>query len=134
MFRPVRPVASSIGDSKAGTVNVGPKRGPPCFRGRGRSRGRLPRVRPGRFRFAGGCLPKKGHKQRLYGWFQQWADIEAQATVLRWYEPLVVPGLLQTEDYARAILSARPDGNLSDLDAPSAVPRSCAASSTAWLR
>ena len=49
---------------------------------------------------------KKGHKQRLYGWFQQWADIEAQATVLRWYEPLVVPGLLQTEEYARAILSA----------------------------
>ena len=59
---------------------------------------------------------KKGQKQRLYGWFQEWADIEAQATVLRWYEPLVVPGLLQTEDYARAILSARPDGNLSDLD------------------
>jgi Domain of unknown function (DUF5753) len=25
--------------------------------------------------------------------------IEAQATALRWYEPLVVPGLLQTEDY-----------------------------------
>jgi len=58
---------------------------------------------------------KKGHKQRLYGWFQEWADIEAQATVLRWYEPLVVPGLLQTEEYARAILSARPDGNLEDL-------------------
>ena len=95
-------------------------------------------------------------------WFQEWADIEAQATVLRWYEPLVVPGLLQTEDYARAILSARPDGNLSDLEeqvaarmarqtildrtgapssgasstkasctAPSAVPMSCEASSTA---
>ena len=59
---------------------------------------------------------KKGQKQRLYGWFQQWADIEAQATVLRWYEPLVVPGQLQTEEYARAILSARPDGNLDDLD------------------
>ena len=58
----------------------------------------------------------KGHKQRLYGWFQQWAGIEAQATVLRWYEPLVVPGLLQTEEYARVILSARPDGNLDDLD------------------
>jgi hypothetical protein len=57
-----------------------------------------------------------GQKQRLYGWFQEWADIEAQATVLRWHEPLVVPGLLQTEDYARAILSARPDGNLDDLD------------------
>ncbi len=39
----------------------------------------------------------------LYGWFQEWADIEAQATVLRWYEPLVVPGLLQTEEYARAV-------------------------------
>jgi Domain of unknown function (DUF5753) len=36
--------------------------------------------------------------------------------VLRWYEPLVVPGLLRTEDYARAILGARPDGNLDDLD------------------
>ena len=59
---------------------------------------------------------KKGHKQRLYGWFQQWAGIEAQAAVLRWYEPLVVPGLLQTEEYARAILSARPDGNLDDLE------------------
>ena len=46
--------------------------------------------------------PEEGQKQRLYGWFQEWAGIEAQATVLRWYEPLVVPGLLQTEDYARA--------------------------------
>ncbi len=27
-----------------------------------------------------------------------------------------LPGLLQTEEYARAILSARPDGNLDDLD------------------
>jgi len=53
---------------------------------------------------------KKGQKQRMYGWFQEWADIEAQATVLRWYEPLVAPGLLQTEDYAR------PDGNQDDLD------------------
>jgi len=59
---------------------------------------------------------KKGQRKRLHGWFQEWADIEAEATVLRWYEPLVVPGLLQTEDYARAILSARPDGNLDDLD------------------
>jgi transcriptional regulator with XRE-family HTH domain len=59
---------------------------------------------------------KRGQKQRLHGWFQQWADIEAEATVLRSYEPLIVPGLLQTEDYARAILSARPDGNLDDLE------------------
>ena len=56
-----------------------------------------------------------------YGWFQEWADIEAEATALRWYEPLVVPGLLQTEEYARAILSARPDGDLNDLDEQVAV-------------
>jgi transcriptional regulator with XRE-family HTH domain len=59
---------------------------------------------------------KKSLKQRAYGWFERWTDIEAEATALRSYEPLVVPGLLQTEDYARAILSARPDGDLNDLD------------------
>ncbi len=59
---------------------------------------------------------RKSLKQRAYGWFERWADIEAQATALRSYEPLIVPGLLQTEDYARAILSARPDGDLRDLD------------------
>jgi len=41
------------------------------------------------------------------GWFRPWADIEASATELRWYEPLVIPGLLQTEEYARALLSAQ---------------------------
>jgi transcriptional regulator with XRE-family HTH domain len=59
---------------------------------------------------------KKSLKQRAYGWFQQWADIEAQATALRWYEPLVVPGLLQTEDYARAIFTAHQNGDADDLD------------------
>jgi transcriptional regulator with XRE-family HTH domain len=59
---------------------------------------------------------KKSLKQRAYGWFQQWADIEAQATALRWYEPLVVPGLLQTEDYARAIFTAHLNGDADDLD------------------
>lgn len=40
-------------------------------------------------------------------WFQDWAAKEAEATTLRWFEPLVVPGLLQTEDYARAIFATR---------------------------
>jgi transcriptional regulator with XRE-family HTH domain len=40
-------------------------------------------------------------------WFQDWPGKEAQATTLRWFEPLVVPGLLQTEDYARAIFQTR---------------------------
>jgi hypothetical protein len=60
---------------------------------------------------------KKGQKQRTYGWFERWADIEAAAMVLRNYQPLVVPGLLQTEDYARAILSKRPGSEEDDLDA-----------------
>jgi transcriptional regulator with XRE-family HTH domain len=60
---------------------------------------------------------KKSMKQRTYGWFAKWADIEDQATALRSYEPLIVPGLLQTEDYARAILSLRPGRDGDDLDA-----------------
>jgi transcriptional regulator with XRE-family HTH domain len=39
------------------------------------------------------------------GWFLDWVEIEARASILRWWEPLLIPGLLQTEDYARAVLS-----------------------------
>ncbi len=45
--------------------------------------------------------------QAFPAWFQDWALKEAEATTLRWYEPLIVPGLLQTEDYARAIFATR---------------------------
>jgi transcriptional regulator with XRE-family HTH domain len=45
--------------------------------------------------------------QAFPAWFQDWAIKEAEATTLRWYEPLIVPGLLQTEDYARAIFATR---------------------------
>jgi transcriptional regulator with XRE-family HTH domain len=42
-------------------------------------------------------------------WVQAFIDIETRATVLRWWEPLVIPGLLQTEAYARGVLrGARP--------------------------
>lgn len=37
-------------------------------------------------------------------WFRSWPDIEEQATTLRLYEPIVVPGLMQTEAYALALL------------------------------
>jgi transcriptional regulator with XRE-family HTH domain len=37
-------------------------------------------------------------------WFRQWAEVERAATALRSYQPLLVPGLLQTEAYARAML------------------------------
>ena len=42
-------------------------------------------------------------------WFRDWVEIEARATVIRWWEPLLVPGLLQTPDYARAVLGWGPD-------------------------
>jgi DNA-binding XRE family transcriptional regulator len=33
-------------------------------------------------------------------WFQGWLDAERRATSLRWWEPMLVPGLLQTADYS----------------------------------
>jgi transcriptional regulator with XRE-family HTH domain len=56
-------------------------------------------------------------KQRAYpGWFARWPDKEATATILRWFELVVVPGLLQTEDYARALLANRIGGSADDAE------------------
>jgi transcriptional regulator with XRE-family HTH domain len=56
-------------------------------------------------------------RRRAYpGWFAGWPDKEAQARRLRSFEPLVVPGLLQTETYARAILSTRMGATREELD------------------
>ncbi len=53
-------------------------------------------------------LLKDHLKQRAYpAWFARWPDLEAAATVLRSFEMVVVPGLLQTQDYARALLANR---------------------------
>ncbi|MFF5212339.1 helix-turn-helix domain-containing protein [Streptosporangium sp. NPDC000396] len=41
-------------------------------------------------------------------WFRGWLDIEQEAHTLHTWEPLVVPGLLQTEDYARAVIRGEP--------------------------
>ncbi|GGS64108.1 transcriptional regulator [Planobispora rosea] len=45
---------------------------------------------------------------RLPAWFRPWAEIEQAAESLRTWEPLIVPGLLQTEDYARVLFSGEP--------------------------
>ncbi|GGM33705.1 transcriptional regulator [Micromonospora sonchi] len=42
-------------------------------------------------------------KESLMPWFREWVTIEQEATALCSFEPLVVPGLLQTEEYARAL-------------------------------
>lgn len=49
-------------------------------------------------------------------WFRNWLEAERSAVALRWWEPMLVPGLLQIADYARAILSAGPDTRASQLD------------------
>ena len=45
--------------------------------------------------------------QSFPAWFADWPGMEASAARLRFYELAVVPGLLQTEDYARAVFRTR---------------------------
>jgi transcriptional regulator with XRE-family HTH domain len=48
------------------------------------------------------------HRYRdvLPDWFSAFVSLEGEASAIRAYEPHYVPGLLQTEDYARAVLRA----------------------------
>jgi transcriptional regulator with XRE-family HTH domain len=39
-------------------------------------------------------------------WFKDLVEVERRATEIRIYETYVIPGLLQTEDYARSVISA----------------------------
>jgi transcriptional regulator with XRE-family HTH domain len=65
------------------------------------------------------ALGSKGLLVRIYdlarrwdggypSWFAGWMDRERTATSLCWWEPLLVPGLMQTADYARALFRAWP--------------------------
>ncbi|MEU3241871.1 MULTISPECIES: helix-turn-helix domain-containing protein [unclassified Streptomyces] len=42
----------------------------------------------------------------LPGWFSMYVSLEGAATLIRSYEPHFVPGILQTEAYARGVLKA----------------------------
>ncbi len=53
---------------------------------------------PGWWREYGDVLPN---------WFETYVGLEQAASVIRAYEPQLVPGLLQTEDCARAIIQLR---------------------------
>lgn len=44
-------------------------------------------------------------KRREPEWLRAWVDWEREAVALRWFEHCWVPGLLQTEAYARATLA-----------------------------
>ena len=53
----------------------------------------------------------------LPAWFEAYIGLEYEAARLRDFQPLVVPGLLQTEGYARAVLRAAPyAGRGEDID------------------
>jgi len=53
---------------------------------------------------------KPGWWQRYHdilpGWFSMYVSLEGAASLIRSYEPHFVPGLMQTEDYARGVLES----------------------------
>jgi transcriptional regulator with XRE-family HTH domain len=50
-------------------------------------------------------------------WFEAYVGLESDAATLHDFQPSVVPGLLQTEDYARAVLRDAPGaGRAEDID------------------
>ncbi|MEU7980015.1 helix-turn-helix transcriptional regulator [Micromonospora sp. NPDC049081] len=51
-------------------------------------------------------LLKTADREHGPSWFAAWRGYEQQATRLRAFEACLVPGLLQTERYARAVISA----------------------------
>ncbi|WP_069770006.1 helix-turn-helix transcriptional regulator [Streptomyces sp. LUP30] len=54
------------------------------------------------------AAPHLTRQAGLASWFQEWARREAQAVTLWTYECRVIPGLLQTEAYARAVTESVP--------------------------
>lgn len=48
-------------------------------------------------------------------WFRRYAELEWKATVVRMFHPQLLPGLVQTETYARAVLRTARPTNLDDL-------------------
>ncbi|MFF9020736.1 helix-turn-helix domain-containing protein [Streptomyces eurythermus] len=52
----------------------------------------------------------------LPGWFSMYVSLEGAASLIRSYEPHFVPGLLQTEDYARGVLKSGAIGQTSPDD------------------
>jgi transcriptional regulator with XRE-family HTH domain len=59
-------------------------------------------------------LVRAGHPT----WFGEWLEIERIATLLRTFQPSMIPGLLQTDAYARAVLHAdRPADRDDDIEA-----------------
>jgi transcriptional regulator with XRE-family HTH domain len=63
---------------------------------------------------------KPGWWQRFHdilpGWFSMYVSLEGAATLIRQYEPHFVPGIMQTEEYARGVLRSGAIGQTSPED------------------
>jgi len=86
-------------------------------------------LRPSSEEFAAECdqiFGLDGHFERLYrfmlltpgpSWFARWLEeIEPRARVLRYWAPLLIPGLLQTEGYARHIFGREPNISSAEIE------------------
>jgi DNA-binding XRE family transcriptional regulator len=49
-------------------------------------------------------------------WFRAYVDLEQAATIIRTYEGQFVPGLLQTDDYARSVMIRGPEEGVEDVE------------------
>jgi transcriptional regulator with XRE-family HTH domain len=56
------------------------------------------------------------YRDAVPSWFSAYVSLEDEASLIRTYEPHYVPGLLQTEDYARGVLGAGAHNNVAELD------------------
>ncbi|WBB53919.1 helix-turn-helix transcriptional regulator [Verrucosispora sp. WMMD573] len=56
----------------------------------------------------GGLFERLATKLGTPSWFLPWLDAERGATQLRYFEPNLIPGLLQSEAYAHAVLRLDP--------------------------
>jgi hypothetical protein len=59
-------------------------------------------------------------------WFVPWEVIEARATVICWFAALLMPGLVQTEAYARAALGWKPDSATTEANLKNRLARQAA--------
>ncbi|MFI7429415.1 DUF5753 domain-containing protein [Micromonospora sp. NPDC049836] len=62
------------------------------------------------------------YRNAVPDWFRQYLDLEGDASEIRWYQPEVIPGILQIEPYIRAMnATAHPRLATEDVDRQVAV-------------
>jgi transcriptional regulator with XRE-family HTH domain len=54
----------------------------------------------------------KARGEAVAPWLRSWKENEERAVIVRTFQPNLIPGLLQTEDYARTVIAAGPHSPL----------------------